>query len=597
MPRDANGDYDLPAGNPVVSGTIIRSVWANTTMSDIANELTNSLDRYGRGGMLGPFKFADGTQQGPGASWTNEPTTGWYRPDNGEVRISILLKDSMRWTSNGVDLWDDDLEIWVPLNASGLTIYGSRTVQEMDDDPTTDRNPGDAWTMLDSGTITSGSQPVDVETGDLVSWSLEGYWVNLGAPSQGPAGPQGVKGDKGDKGDTGDTGPAGPQGPQGDQGDAGTGITFKGDRTVAEMNADPGPWNTGDAWQITDSGTITVGNTPVDVVAGDLIAYAESGDFINLGQARGPQGPIGPEGPEGPQGPQGIQGIQGPIGPAGQQGVQGPEGPIGPQGPQGIQGEKGEQGTGAFIGMVTPYFGDLGDLPLGWFLCDGTNGTPDLRGKTIFGAGNGFTYGTSGGAIPGATTTGGGGSHSHGISVVDGGAHTHSLSINTDGAHGHSVPSQNTGSGGAHSHGGNTAGHVLSSAEMPNHNHAMFSVGEATWTGQQPGASALAWTVAGSRDMGVQAVGAAISVGISGNRGGGGSHAHSITQEAAHTHSISSIVTTSAGSHDHAGSTAASGGSHTHSASAAAVGDHTHSVAAAPLPPYYVLNYIIYLGP
>lgn len=43
MPRDIFGNYTLPAGNPVITGTIIASVWANTTLSDIATALTNSL--------------------------------------------------------------------------------------------------------------------------------------------------------------------------------------------------------------------------------------------------------------------------------------------------------------------------------------------------------------------------------------------------------------------------------------------------------------------------------------------------------------------------------------------------------------------------
>lgn len=43
MPRDASGNYTLPAGNPVVPNTIIATNWANTTMQDIADALTNSL--------------------------------------------------------------------------------------------------------------------------------------------------------------------------------------------------------------------------------------------------------------------------------------------------------------------------------------------------------------------------------------------------------------------------------------------------------------------------------------------------------------------------------------------------------------------------
>ena len=36
MPRDANGDVTLPAGNPVVADTDITASWGNTTMADMA---------------------------------------------------------------------------------------------------------------------------------------------------------------------------------------------------------------------------------------------------------------------------------------------------------------------------------------------------------------------------------------------------------------------------------------------------------------------------------------------------------------------------------------------------------------------------------
>ena len=33
-----------------------------------------------------------------------------------------------------------------------------------------------------------------------------------------------------------------------------------------------------------------------------------------------------------------------------------------------------------------PYVGALADVPAGWFLCDGTNGTPDLRDRFLEGS-------------------------------------------------------------------------------------------------------------------------------------------------------------------------------------------------------------------
>jgi hypothetical protein len=48
MSRNGSGQMNLPAGNPVMSGTIIDPVAFNSTMSDIANELTNSIPRDGQ---------------------------------------------------------------------------------------------------------------------------------------------------------------------------------------------------------------------------------------------------------------------------------------------------------------------------------------------------------------------------------------------------------------------------------------------------------------------------------------------------------------------------------------------------------------------
>jgi hypothetical protein len=48
MPRNGVGTYTLPAGNPVVTGTVISVTWSNTTLADIADALTNSLAADGQ---------------------------------------------------------------------------------------------------------------------------------------------------------------------------------------------------------------------------------------------------------------------------------------------------------------------------------------------------------------------------------------------------------------------------------------------------------------------------------------------------------------------------------------------------------------------
>ena len=56
MPRDSGGNYSLPAGNPVVSGTTIDSSWANNPVPDLGTAVQSSLDRSGRGAMLAALK-------------------------------------------------------------------------------------------------------------------------------------------------------------------------------------------------------------------------------------------------------------------------------------------------------------------------------------------------------------------------------------------------------------------------------------------------------------------------------------------------------------------------------------------------------------
>lgn len=63
-------------------------------------------------------------------------------------------------------------------------------------------------------------------------------------------------------------------------------------------------------------------------------------------------------------------------------------------------------------GTITAWSGSIVDIPAGYQLCDGTNGTPDLRDKFIVGAGTTYSPSDTGGAVNHthqATTDG----HSH----------------------------------------------------------------------------------------------------------------------------------------------------------------------------------------
>ena len=49
-------------------------------------------------------------------------------------------------------------------------------------------------------------------------------------------------------------------------------------------------------------------------------------------------------------------------------------------------------------GMIMMWNSSAASIPAGWQLCNGTNGTPDLRGQFIIGAGSSYTPGQTGGA-------------------------------------------------------------------------------------------------------------------------------------------------------------------------------------------------------
>jgi len=103
MGRNAGGTYSLPAGNPVVTGTTITSSWANTTLSDLATEMTDSLSRSGKGGMLAGKQLSidAGTVAAPGLVCGTDIASGIYRVGLNDIGLTINGVKVMEWTSAG----------------------------------------------------------------------------------------------------------------------------------------------------------------------------------------------------------------------------------------------------------------------------------------------------------------------------------------------------------------------------------------------------------------------------------------------------------------------------------------------------------------
>jgi hypothetical protein len=107
MSRNASGTYTLVAGNPVVTGTVVASAWANDTLTDVATEMTDSLSRTGKGGMTSPLKVPNGTVAAPAYTFSNFLTSGAYMAGTADYRVSVGGIDRLKLTASGAEVVGD----------------------------------------------------------------------------------------------------------------------------------------------------------------------------------------------------------------------------------------------------------------------------------------------------------------------------------------------------------------------------------------------------------------------------------------------------------------------------------------------------------
>lgn len=150
--------------------------------------------------------------------------------------------------------------------------------------------------------------------------------------------------------------------------------------------------------------------------------------------------------------------------------------------------------SSVYRGMIFDYYGGIEDIPSGYVLCDGNNGTPDLRDKIIIGAGTTYTLGESYGNssvdishIHTAVSTSV--QHSHTIAHTHNIAHEHYVTRVNDGTHysnigdglstggdfaGKTMP----GSQSTTTSGGSSAGSSGSMSANSSHTHTIQSAGD-----------------------------------------------------------------------------------------------------------------------
>lgn len=77
-------------------------------------------------------------------------------------------------------------------------------------------------------------------------------------------------------------------------------------------------------------------------------------------------------------------------------------------------------------GVIVIWSGSASAIPAGWYLCNGTNGTPDLRDRFVVGVGSTYSVGNTGGSKDAVLV-----SHTHTATVTDPG-HNHSINNSTN---------------------------------------------------------------------------------------------------------------------------------------------------------------------
>lgn len=160
-------------------------------------------------------------------------------------------------------------------------------------------------------------------------------------------------------------------------------------------------------------------------------------------------------------------------------------------------------------GMIVIWSGSEASIPSGFVLCNGSNGTPDLRSDFVIGAGSTYAVGDTGGSNTISSVP----AHTHGFSGTSSsaGSHNHATNLGTEGNHTHSYTVSNTG---AHTH------TYSRSSDSDNNTGTSFSKQAANFN--------LTSNAAGAH-----------SHSFSSNSGG--SHNHSLTLDTAgaHTHTVS----------------------------------------------------------
>lgn len=151
-------------------------------------------------------------------------------------------------------------------------------------------------------------------------------------------------------------------------------------------------------------------------------------------------------------------------------------------------------------GLITMWYGSAVTVPGGWAICDGTNGTPDLRDRFVVGAGLNYGNGVTGGTT-----------------------------------------SYTSASAGSHNHTGAVGDTALTVGQLPAHTHNYWAAPTSANIASG-GGKTIDWGLQGSYQTNVAANNVNSGFQFIQDTGNGETHTHTISSDGSHSHTISSVV-------------------------------------------------------
>lgn len=99
--RSAGGTYSNVSGIPVSTGTTISATVFNNAMADYATEMTDSLNRSGKGAMLAPLRLTNGSVSAPAVTFDSDTDVGLYRIGANNPAMSAGNTLCQSWATTG----------------------------------------------------------------------------------------------------------------------------------------------------------------------------------------------------------------------------------------------------------------------------------------------------------------------------------------------------------------------------------------------------------------------------------------------------------------------------------------------------------------